>query len=204
VSTIEATRSEAADSAAELVGRIRQRDGLAEVELVDRYRRGVTIILRAESSDASAVEDLFQDTFRIALEKIRRGDLREPSRLSGFLCALARNLVVEHFRRVAARRLASGDLLLAELASPRPDPLEDLLRSERGVVVQQILSEMPSDRDRRILFRFYVAEDAKASICQDLALTSLHFNRVLFRARERYRVLYLESAARRKSPAKTG
>ena len=66
--------------------------------------------------------------------------------------------------------------------------------------MKRVLSEMPSDRDRQILFRFYIAEDEKDSICRDLDLTSLHFNRVLFRARERYRDLYLETAGSRKNP----
>ena len=73
VSTPEETRADPVESADDLVGRIRQGDRQAEDELVQRYRRGVAIILRAESSDAAAVDDLFQETFRIALEKIRQG-----------------------------------------------------------------------------------------------------------------------------------
>lgn len=203
MSTPGETRGDPVESADELVGRIRQGDRQAEDELVRRYRRGVAIILRAESSDAAAVDDLFQETFRIALEKIRRGDLREPKKLSGFICSLARNLVIDHFRRVAARR-TSGALEPAELTSPRPDPLENLLRTERGAIVKRVLSEMASDRDRQILFRFYIVEDEKESICRDLDLTSLHFNRVLFRARERYRDLYLETAGSRKNSGETG
>ncbi len=196
------TREDPAESAQDLVGRIRAGDPEAETELVERYRRGIAIILRAESGDPAAVDDLFQETFRIALEKIRQGDLREPKKLSGFISSLARNLVIDHFRRVAARR-TSGGIDLTELASRRADPLEELLRAERGEVVNQVLSEMPSDRDRQILFRFYVAEDEKEGICRDLGLTSLHFNRVLFRARERYRELYAGTAARKKNPAET-
>lgn len=191
------------DSAAGLVGRIREGDSRAEAELVERYRRGIAIILRAESLNAAAVDDLFQETFRIALEKIRQGDLRDPRRLSGFICSLARNLVIDHFRKVAARR-TTGDTKLAEIASVRVDPLETLLRIERGEFVRRILSEMPSDRDRQILFRYYVAEDEKDAICRDLDLTSLHFNRVLFRARERYRDLYLERAGSRNNSGEAG
>jgi RNA polymerase sigma-70 factor (ECF subfamily) len=191
------------DSAVGLVGRIREGDSGADAELVERYRRGIAIILRAESRNAAAVDDLFQETFRIALEKIRQGDLRDPRRLSGFICSLARNLVIDHFRKVAARR-TTGDAKLAEIASVRVDPLETLLRIERGEFVRRVLSEMPSDRDRQILFRYYVAEDEKDAICRDLDLTSLHFNRVLFRARERYRDLYLERAGSRNNSGDAG
>jgi hypothetical protein len=42
-----------------------------------------------------------------------------------------------------------------------------------------------ADRDRQILYRFRdIAEEEKRTHRRDLALTPLHFNRVLFRARE--------------------
>jgi len=184
----------------DLVRRIRQGDRQAEDELVRRYRRGVSVILRRAGSDASAVGDLSQETFRLALEKIRKGDIREPEKLSGFICALARNLAIEHFRKGSARRI-SGPPDESALASPALDPLEDLLRTERAALVRRVLSEMPADRDRQILFRFYIEEEEKGAICRDLGLTSLHFNRVLFRARERYRELYSQATERtRKKP----
>jgi len=179
--------------AAELVRKIQAGDAAAESELVSRYGRGVTILIRRASSDASAVDDLYQLTFQIALEKIRRGDVREPEKLSGFICSLARNLVIDHFRKVAARRF-TGPVEGVRAADPAPGPLENLLKVEKASIVRRVLAELPSERDREILFRFYIAEDEKDSICRDLGLTSLHFNRVLFRARERYRELYEETS----------
>ena len=187
---------EAPGTAAELVRRICAGDAGAESELVSRYCRGVTILIRRASRDASAVDDLYQQTLQIALEKIRRGDLREPERLSGFICSLARNLVIDHFRKAAAHRIP-GPVEGARAADPAPGPLESLLRIERASIVRRVLAELPSERDREILFRFYIAEDEKDSICRDLGLTSLHFNRVLFRARERYRELFVETTTRR-------
>jgi RNA polymerase sigma-70 factor, ECF subfamily len=189
------------ESAAELVGRIRAGDAAAESELVSRYGRGVTILIRRAGGGASALDDLYQQTFQIALEKIRRGDVREPEKLPGFICSLARNLVIEHFRRAAARRFADPDEA-TRAADPAPGPLESLLRVEKASIVRRVLAELPSERDREILFRFYIAEDEKDSICRDLGLTSLHFNRVLFRARERYRELYEETT--RKSGGEPG
>lgn len=179
-------------TAAELVRKIQAGDVAAEGELISTYGRGVTILIHRASSDASAVDDLYQQTFQIVLEKIRRGDVREPERLSGFICSLARNLVIDHFRKAAARRF-TGSVEGARAADPAPGPLEDLLRVERASIVRSVLAELPSERDREILFRFYIAEDEKDSICRDLVLTSLHFNRVLFRARERFRELYEET-----------
>ena len=184
---------------ADLVRRIRAGDRHAEAELVERYGRGVMMILRRAARNAAVSDDLYQDTFRIALEKVRQGDLREADKLSAFICSVARNLVIEYFRRsVSHERLTE----IAEADRPHysaPNQLEALLQQEKAAVVRQVLDELPTDRDRQLLFRFYIAEDEKEGICADLGLTSLHFNRVLHRARERYKELYETAVSRKKS-----
>jgi RNA polymerase sigma-70 factor (ECF subfamily) len=164
-------------------------DSRAEEELVERYSRGVSVII-SRSGGAAALEDLCQDTFRIAIEKIRRGDVRQPERLSGFIAGLAKNLVIEHFRRAARQESLDSLDTARPLADPAPGPADHVLQKEKAAIARKVLSEMSSDRDRQILFRYYVAEEDKETICADLGLTSLHFNRVLYRARDRYRELY--------------
>ena len=70
-----------------------------------------------------------------------------------------------------------------------------MLVDEKARLVRRLIGELPTDRDRQVLYRFYIAEDDKAAICQDLELSSLHFNRVLHRARQRYRELYQEAVS---------
>ena len=55
---------------ADLVSRILSGDRQAEAELVDRYSRGVALIIRRETRDASQADDLYEETFCIVLEKI--------------------------------------------------------------------------------------------------------------------------------------
>jgi RNA polymerase sigma-70 factor (ECF subfamily) len=172
-------------------------DGEAEAELVERYSRGVTFIIRRETGGASAADDLYQETFRIALEKIRRGDLREPEKLPGFVCSVARNLVIDYFRRAARQESLAEIEEATPMPHPAPSQLDELLRKEKTALVRQVINELPSDRDRQLLFRFYIAEEAKESICADLGLTGVHFNRVLHRARERYRELYEKAVKER-------
>ena len=174
----------------ELVRRIRAGDHPAEEELVRRYRRGVGAVLRRAGADPATADDLSQETFAMSLRKIRAGEVREPERLAGFLCSLARNLAIEHFRKAGTRRTAG--LPDTDFPSSAPSPLDDLLRAERAAVVRKVLAELPSERDRKLLFRFYLDEEDKDRICRDLGLSSLHFNRVVFRARERYREIYLQ------------
>jgi RNA polymerase sigma-70 factor, ECF subfamily len=178
----------AADEAIDLARRIQAGERPAEEDLVARYGPGVAAILRRATGDRAATQDLYQDVFRLAIEKIRRGDLREPAKLPGFLCGIARNLAVDHYR--GTWRRTGEPLEDVEPADASPDPLDRLLAGEKAALVRQVLAELGSDRDREVLFRFYIGEEDKERLCSELNLTSLHFNRVLFRARQRYRELY--------------
>jgi RNA polymerase sigma-70 factor (ECF subfamily) len=194
-------RMEVSDSIpAALVERIRAGERSAEQELVERYSRGVSFVIRQLVKDRDAVDDIYQETFRLVLEKIRAGVVREPERLSGFIASIARNLVTEQFRRVSRRRLREEPEADQPIASPSPSQLEGLLREEKNSLVRRVLASLSSDRDRKILYRFYLADDDKDEICADLGVTNLHFNQILCRARERYKKLFEEwnnSAGRR-------
>jgi RNA polymerase sigma-70 factor (ECF subfamily) len=175
--------------AAELVHRIRRGNEDAEAELVKRYRRGVTAIVAKVGQGRVPVEDVCQDVLATAIEKIRADALRGPERLSGFVAGLARTMAMDHIRKARARDAIEARMPIVP-AAPAPDAVSQLLQQERAAMVRAVLAELESTRDREILFRFYLAEDDKEQICRELGLTAVHFNRVLFRARERYRELY--------------
>ena len=174
----------------DLVGRIRGGDRQAETELVERYNRAVMSIIRRALGNSMVADDLYQETFCIIIEKIRGGDIRDAERLPGFVCGVARNQVIKHFQRAARQERLTETEEPVSIPCQAHDQLEELLRKESADIVRQILKEMTNERDIQVLFRFYLAEDDKEQICADLGLTSLQFNLVLHRARERYRELY--------------
>jgi RNA polymerase sigma-70 factor, ECF subfamily len=176
----------------EWVQRITAGDADAEAELVRRYKDGIAIIIGRIVHNESVTEDLSQDTFRIALEKIRDGDVRDLDRLSGFICAVARNVALEYVRRMR-RAMNQEEIGKAEqIQDHQPDQLEQLWRKERAEIVRQTINELTVERDRQVLFRYYIAEEDKDQICADLGLTSQLFNSVIFRALKRYKELYLK------------
>lgn len=178
-------------SAGELVRRIRSGDPAAEGELVARFGEGLSFLLRRWTRDRAAADDLYQETFRLALEKIRRGEVREPERLAAYLRSLAKNLSTEHYRRGSVREVREEHLeAAADLSAPEAGQLGGLLRREKALLVRQVLAELGSERDRQVLFRFYIADEDKERIRADLGLSGPEFNMVLFRARRRYRDLY--------------
>lgn len=175
---------------AKLVARILAGDRGSEEVLVQRYQRGVTLIVRQAVRNSATAQDLVQEVLVLAIEKIRKGEIREPEKLSAFLCGLARNVVIGHFRRAVRHEGGDPCGIGDSVADSARRPDQEMERQEQVRLIRQVLDEMPSHRDREILRRYYLAEEEKEAIREDLSLSSLHFNRVLYRARERFRELY--------------
>jgi RNA polymerase sigma-70 factor (ECF subfamily) len=192
----EAPEPSAWSDAAELVQRIQRGDPEAEAEFVRRYRRGVMVIVAKAGRGRVPVEDLCQDVLVTAIEKVRARAIRDPERLSGFVAGLARIVVMDYIRKERSRGAIEARMPPAP-GVHAPEAMNRLLQLEQAAMVRAVLGELDSDRDREILFRFYLAEDDKERICRDLGLTAVHFHRVLFRARERFRELYRKWTAAR-------
>lgn len=184
---------EPAAAPGDLVCRIVAGDRRAEEELVERYGEGLAFLLRRWARTRDAAFDLYQETFRLALEKIRKGEVRDPGRLPAFLRSLAKNLSIDYYRRETRRgereapMESTGDLPLPE---DEAGQLGRLLREEKIGLVRRLLAELPLERDRQILTRFYLHEEDKERIREDLGLSRAEFNVVLFRARRRYQALF--------------
>ncbi|HXU30012.1 MAG TPA: RNA polymerase sigma factor [Thermoanaerobaculia bacterium] len=179
------------DAMADLVRRIGRGDPAAEADLVHRFARALRFLLSRLTRDGALAEDLYQETFRRVIEKVRGGELREPERLPGFVCGMARNLFLTSARNGTRRGRWLGDPEKTEVApDPAPGQLASLLARERAATVRRVLADLRNDRDREILSRYYIAGDEKEEIRRDFGLSDLHFNRVLFRARQRYKELF--------------
>ena len=174
---------------AALVARLRAGDGAAAGELVRRFGRGVSVILRHLAHEPAALGDLYQESLRLIVDRIRAGEPRDPDGLNGFVAGVARHLALERFLRPARRR-TEGAGTTERFADPGPSPLDALLDRERAALARRTLEGLASDHDREVLYRFYLVEEDADVICSQLALTTLDFNRVLQRARRRYRELF--------------
>ena len=178
-----------AEIATGLVRRIAAGDTAAEAKLVERYSRGLLYLLRRLGAPPDLADDLHQETFRIVLERLRRRGLDDPAGLAGFLRGTARNLMSAERRKAARRRTDADAEGLERVVNPAPGQLSAVLHDEEAAIVRRLIGDLAADRDRQLLLRFYVAGEEKERICADLGLDSLHFNRVLFRARQRFKEL---------------
>jgi len=70
----------------------------AEEAFAARFLRPVKAMLLARSRNSDLTTDLVQDVMIEAICALRRGQLREPARLSQFVIAIARNRLNNHYR----------------------------------------------------------------------------------------------------------
>lgn len=179
----------------DLVRRIAAGDHVAEGELIERYGTGLRNVIRRWSRDPATADDLYQETLQLALEKIRRGEVREPGQIVAYLSSLAKNLSIQLYRRAEYRVQQSAEPeRVARIPDPGRGQLDDLLHREENLRARRVLAELDTERDREILFRYYIAEQSTERICADLDLSADHLYRVLHRARLRYRRLFERSA----------
>ncbi len=183
-----------ADGVADLVRRIQAGDSSAETELVARFSHGLLLMLRQLARNPSLADDLHQEAFALVLQKIRRGEVRDPERLAAFIRSTARNLFIADRRKEA--RYSPIDEDEESRGSGRvfvdrgPAPSDRVLAEQEAHQVRQLLGELRFDRDRQVLIRFYLSDQPKEEICEALAIEPERFNQILFRARERLRELW--------------
>jgi len=172
----------------ELAARIGDGDRAAEAELIACYARGVRLILLKRTRNPQLASDLCQDTFVVTLRKLRAGELRNPDSLAAFISQTAVNIWIRHMRNEKRYKYSADEIIGQQLA--HTDKKDEQLDSRTTrVMLDGVLKQLAVARDREILRRFYLSDDDKDEICRDLQLSPAHFDRVLYRAKQRMREL---------------
>lgn len=138
--------------------------------------------------DPQLAADILQDAAVTTLEKLRAGEIAQLSGVGGYLYRVALNHLRNYRRKDRSAVSSSADLE----SVPDRDIDSDTAGIDRARwarAARQLLQEMPTARDRDMLIRFYLNDENKDAICASLGLSEEHFNRVIFRARNRFRAL---------------
>jgi RNA polymerase sigma-70 factor, ECF subfamily len=163
-------------------------DPVSHLTAVYRDYPGLRALILRRVRDPDVAADILQDAAVTTLEKLRSGEIAHPEHVGGYLYRVALNHLRNH-RRKDRSGLSSADAL-NELPGLEHDPdWEKVGRPQWATAARRMLEEMPVARDRELLVRFYLDDEDKEKICRELLLSEEHFNRVLFRARNRFREL---------------
>jgi RNA polymerase sigma-70 factor, ECF subfamily len=169
----------------ELVTRIQRGDDTGMEDLYRLFSRGIRFYL-CRQLGVQELDDKVHDTFLIVVQAIRRGDLREPERLMGFVRTVVRRQVAAHIDQVVHSRREELHLDVGvRVVDGRRNPEQNMAFQQKVDFMLEILGHL-SERDREILTRFYLHEQSQEEICGEMGLTETQFRLLKSRAKARF------------------
>ena len=141
--------------------------------LVREHERLVRALARSAVRDEHAAEDLVQETFWRAWRSL--GNLRDPSKVKAWLCALCRNAALDFLRR---RRRRETEELDVDIAAPEAREGPDL-----AARVGRIVDGLREDY-RQIMVLHYVEQLSYEQIAESLGMTTGAVGEKLHRVRK--------------------
>jgi RNA polymerase sigma-70 factor (ECF subfamily) len=168
-----------------LVERIRAGDDDAMEELYRLFSRGIRFYL-CRQLQSQEIDDKIHDTFLIVVQAIRRGELRDPERLMGFVRTIVRRQVAAYIGEAVQTRKEHVDLEAgSSVLDGRCNPEQTAMDRQSTDIMRGVLQSI-SDRDREILTRFYLLEHSQERICREMNLTETQFRLLKSRAKARF------------------
>jgi RNA polymerase sigma factor (sigma-70 family) len=132
------------------------------------------------------VDDRVHDIFLTITQSIRKGELREPDRLTGYVRTIVRRQIAMLINGAIQTRRTYTDLdSLGALSDRRPNPEHSAIAQEHFELAARILQSL-SRRDRDVLIRFYLREQSSGQICCEMKLTETQFRLIKSRAKARF------------------
>jgi RNA polymerase sigma-70 factor, ECF subfamily len=170
---------------ARLVTKIQRGDEDALAELYQVFARGVKFYMYRQLGPQD-LDDRLHDTFLVVVQAIKRGDLREPERLMGFVRTIVRRQVATHIDEIVQTR---REQVAIEQGPTLPDrtrtPEQHAMDEQQATLIARVLRGM-STRDRDILTRFYMQEQSQEQICKEMNLTDTQYRLLKSRAKARF------------------
>jgi RNA polymerase sigma factor (sigma-70 family) len=169
-------------SDAELVNLSRAGDRKAFGQIVRRYQALISGLVYAACGDLHQSEDVAQETFISAWKSL--SGLREPAKLTGWLCQIAR-------RRLAdlSRKTSHKEIQFSQAFTPAQEPAaipQDVATAEECEMLWRTLARIPQPY-RETLVLFYRQEKSTAQVAMAMETTEDSVRQRLTRGRQMLR-----------------
>lgn len=176
------------DDSVKLLGGICERDPQAEAAFVAGYLPGIRALAKRQCRSGDEItDDVTQAVVERLLVNLRGGQLRDPLSLPAYVRMTTLNFIAAEYRRPDRAQTHDSGALLDIADGDTPE--DHAHRAITGQFVSGLVDQLPVERDRELLRRYYLQEEAQDRICADLKIERGLFRRVLHRARERLRLL---------------
>ena len=157
-------------------------------ELFKKYHSPVYNFVYKQLKDRAVADELTQDIFMSLIESLR--DFRYQCSLKTFIFTIARNKIIDHFRKKKIKRIlfsALPQFVVEGLASVMMD--DDLEKKQLQQTIEQTFHKLP--RDYQLILRLKYIEDRSVRyIARRLVRTFKSTESLLFRARKAFKQIY--------------
>ena len=168
-----------------LVAQVKAGEDAGMEQLYKLFSRGIRYYL-CRQLGPQELEDKVHDTFLIVVNAIKRGDLREPERLMGFVRTVVRRQVAAYIEQAVHTRREQADIETGiTVADRKQNPEQEAMLRQKADLMKSALAAL-SQRDRDILVRFYLKEQPQEQICREMALTETQFRLLKSRAKAKF------------------
>lgn len=164
-------------------------DRNAEHKLIDKYYKTLFYLLFKQTNDSALSQDLCQDTFVLVLQKARNGEIRNTDAVGAFVRSVGVNLLIEFKRKKTRQKTENSDSVDQFYASHQDNLVGSIEKKQAIKLVHQVIQELSNERDKRLLQDYFLYGKPKSDICQAFDLKAEHFDRVLYRSRQRLKQL---------------
>ena len=157
----------------------------AESELYRRFAPRVRLYGLRHLRDEESARDLVQQVMMLTIEKLRRGEVRDPEQIASFVLGTSRTMAIAVRRKDLRHEQLRDKFLLAPTAYAAPDAaILDLDRLE------QCMAQL-ADRERSVVFLTFYAESSAAAVATDIGVSEGNVRVIRHRALAKLRACVL-------------
>jgi RNA polymerase sigma-70 factor (ECF subfamily) len=166
--------------------------------LIREHYYGLHLLLLKKTRNPETASDILNGAIAKTLEHLQANRIGNPDLIAGWVYRVALNDLRNHRRNMNTRGgINDADEVLGTIAGDG-DASDGVVESKLAALVRQIIEQLPTERDRLIIKRFYLDEADKEIICREQNnLSPLHFDRVIHRARQRMKELMEKQGLKR-------
>ena len=165
-------------------------------ELITRYKSKIFTTIYLIVKDREIAEDLFQDVMIKVVRMIRAGKYNEEGKFLPWVVRIARNLAIDHFRKVQRNPIQreSEDYDIFHSVQRAEGSSEDkIIRDENARYIRKLIQQLPEKQREVLIMRSY----AELSFKEIADITNVSINTAL--GRMRYALLNLKKLAEQSS-----
>ena len=130
--------------------------------LLHRHKRKIFSSIIVVVKDKQLAEDIFQDTFFKVIQTLKRGQYNEEGKFLPWVIRIARNLIIDHYRRV--KKIPPVPVYINEegeevsvfnLLPAENDDTPDQEKTKFKKNIRSLIHELPVDQREVVLMRIY-------------------------------------------------